>query len=283
MSYWAMQRRRSDIAEWYIHHGPPDALDNLPLYILRATKDARGPSRPVRRRLQFYSLAWLKEGGCWYWSEGQHRAVRVRVGEVIAVGPRLLHAYGGHGRSFREDFVAFFGPVADGFRAMGLFDPARPLISLRDPERIGEIAEIVRDVFSLEAQLRAGLLLQRILIDARFDAAHEASPHYPAIQRLLKRIAAEPDTHLRNKQMAESCGMSESHFRKLFREEVGMAPNHYCERLRMDRACELLAETTLRVHEIASELGYDDPLYFSKRFAAVIGVSPRAYRRSTHQ
>ena len=32
--------------------------------------------------------------------------------------------------------------------------------------------------------------------------------------------------------------------------------------------------------ETAAALGYDDPLYFSKRFAAVIGLSPRAYRRS---
>lgn len=89
----------------------------------------------------------------------------------------------------------------------------------------------------MEAQLRAGLLLQRILIDAKFDAAHEASCHYPAIQKLIERIAETPAGHWNNRQMAEFCRMSEPHFRRLFREEVGVAPGRYCERIRMNRAC----------------------------------------------
>jgi len=265
--------------EFRIHHGPRDALDDLPLYILAAKKDDSGPSKPIKRRLEYYSLSWLKAGDCWFWSERRRRAIHVGVGQVIAVGPGILHAYGGHGESFREDWVVFFGPVADGFNALGLFDPSQPLITLPAPERIGQIAGLVKEG-SVEAQLRAGLLLQRILIDARFDASHEASPHYPAIQKLLEQIAHTLDAHMGNKQMADLCGMSESHFRKVFRGEVGMAPNRYCERRRMDRACELLLHTKRRIHEVAAELGYDDPLYFSKRFGVVIGVSPRAFRQA---
>ena len=89
-----------------------------------------------------------------------------------------------------------------------------------------------------------------------------------------------PAVHRSNEEMAASCGMSKSHFRKVFRKEIGMAPNRYCERLRMDRACKALSQTEQCIHEIALALGFDDPLYFSQRFHAVIGVSPRVYRQS---
>lgn len=135
MACWARRVYRSGVMEFHIHHGPRDALDKLPMYILAAEKDAHGPSKLIKRRLGFYSLSWFKSGDCWYWSKAHRRAVRLEAGQVIAVCPGVLHAYGARHGKFQEDYVAFFGPVADGFLALGLLDPARPLMTLREPER----------------------------------------------------------------------------------------------------------------------------------------------------
>ncbi len=280
MAYWVLHEYRSGVKVSVVHHGSPSSLDHVPLYILDAQRDyCRGDVHPVKRRLTFYSLSWLKEGDCWYWSEATGRTVRVDVGQVVVGMPDVLHTYSGHGNAFREDYVAFFGPVADAFAELGMFDGACPIITLRDAERIGEIADIIK-AGTVEAQLQAGLVLQRLLVDARYDVAHQASPHYPTVQALLERIAEAPEAHLSIPEMARACGVSVSHFYKIFRQEVGMAPKHYCERQRMHRACDLLTATGRSVQQIAADLGYEDPFYFSARFRTIVGISPRAYRKT---
>ena len=49
--------------------------------------------------------------------------------------------------------------------------------------------------------------------------------------------------------------------------------------LRVARARFLLDTTTLTVAEVAAELGYSDPLYFSRLFRRAQGQSPRDYRQ----
>lgn len=66
----------------------------------------------------------------------------------------------------------------------------------------------------------------------------------------------------------------------VFKEEKGMTMQQYHTERRMQTACDLLKATLLPVNEIASDLGYDDPLYFSRCFHAKYGVSPRSYRTS---
>ena len=279
MSYWVLIEQRKGHLAFCLHHGPRDAFDHLPLYILNAEHNCPGPKHPVRRRLQYYSLAWIKSGDCRYWSELRKRMVRVPVGSVIAVGPDFLHAYGGQGQPCIEDYVVFFGPVADAYAKLGLFDPARPFIALREPERIGEIAGLFAQG-TLASQLQAGILIQRMLLDMLFDTSATVTTDCPAVRKLRQRIEASPAQHLSGAEMAAACAMSESHFRKRFQQSVGMPPGRFRERLRMDVACKALAATDQRIGEVAAQLGYDNPLYFSQRFKTVIGISPRRYRQS---
>lgn len=63
-----------------------------------------------------------------------------------------------------------------------------------------------------------------------------------------------------------------------FRQVTGESPNQYLIQIRIRRARELLESSNLNVGEIASVLGYESPLYFSRQFKQFQGVSPRGYR-----
>ena len=76
----------------------------------------------------------------------------------------------------------------------------------------------------------------------------------------------------------ESIGMSDSWFRRLFREKYGVAPMSYRLQLLNERACRLLQNTNLSVKEIAFQLGYESQNYFSRTFKKAQGVSPAHYR-----
>lgn len=71
---------------------------------------------------------------------------------------------------------------------------------------------------------------------------------------------------------------SPSRYRTVFRRCMGMSPSEYMTRVRMRRACELLAMTTLSVREVGDACGYPDQLYFSRVFRAHFGVPPSKYR-----
>ena len=63
-----------------------------------------------------------------------------------------------------------------------------------------------------------------------------------------------------------------------FKQVMGESPNQYLIQIRIRRAKELLESSRLNMGEIASVLGYESPLYFSRQFKQFLGVSPRNYR-----
>lgn len=78
--------------------------------------------------------------------------------------------------------------------------------------------------------------------------------------------------------MAQSVDISVSRFHRLFRLAVGCTPQHYIKAQKLEEACRLLLFTDLQIGEIAGNVGFNDPLYFSKVFHQEYGTSPTAYR-----
>ncbi|MCW2968594.1 MAG: hypothetical protein JWM71_2366, partial [Solirubrobacteraceae bacterium] len=80
--------------------------------------------------------------------------------------------------------------------------------------------------------------------------------------------------------VAAQMSMSYDGFRKRFRRAAGMSPGRYRTLVALDRACELMATTSMTDRQIAAELGFSDEFHFSHRFSSVVGRSPRSFRRT---
>ena len=78
---------------------------------------------------------------------------------------------------------------------------------------------------------------------------------------------------------ALSRGMSASNFYRVFKQISGSTPLQYILKLRLSNAQNLLENSNLSIAEIASAVGYENPLYFSRLFNKHIGVSPSEYRK----
>lgn len=77
--------------------------------------------------------------------------------------------------------------------------------------------------------------------------------------------------------------LSASHFSLLFRKGTGMSPLDYFIHLKLQQACLLLLTTEVKIRQIAMNLGYDDPYYFSRLFKKYMKISPLQYRSSTQE
>ena len=78
-------------------------------------------------------------------------------------------------------------------------------------------------------------------------------------------------------EIAKICGVSEGHFRKLFREYSGENPIEFRQKYRIEKAKQLLLLDTQSIGEIAEELHFSDIYHFSKTFKKVTGISPQKY------
>jgi len=80
-------------------------------------------------------------------------------------------------------------------------------------------------------------------------------------------------------EIAQSVNLSVSHFTSMFKKKTGYPPIEYYNHLKIQKACQYLFFTDLRVKEISYKLGINDPYYFSRLFTKVMGVSPNEYRK----
>ncbi|MFR2116184.1 MAG: helix-turn-helix transcriptional regulator [Subdoligranulum sp.] len=75
--------------------------------------------------------------------------------------------------------------------------------------------------------------------------------------------------------------MSESHFRRVFRELVGMGPLDYLNRTRIAKACSLLRMTDDSILTISEKVGFGSMSSFNRHFYEVMGTAPSDWRRAT--
>ena len=92
---------------------------------------------------------------------------------------------------------------------------------------------------------------------------------------------ADPDLSLN--QITDYLAVSTSYFSANFKSYTGNTFVEYLTALRIEKAKQILSMTNKRTYEVASEVGYSDPHYFSSTFKKNTGISPKDYRESHHE
>ncbi|HVR21493.1 MAG TPA: helix-turn-helix domain-containing protein [Polyangiaceae bacterium] len=209
----------------------------------------------------------------------------VRSGELAVVPAGEPHAYG---TNADDPWTLHW------FHAMGANVPrllARLGVTRRAPVvELGRSAELealfdqVRETleedYGDESLLEAALTLSHligVMLRLRRDPHAELSAAErvrASLASLKGRLAEAHDV----KRLASQAELSPSRFSELVRRACGAPPMAYLTRLRVERATELLASTDLTVKAIAREVGFADPLHFSRVFRRVSGKSPGRQR-----
>jgi two-component system response regulator YesN len=86
------------------------------------------------------------------------------------------------------------------------------------------------------------------------------------------------DAELSLNDVAAQVNLSASHFSAVFSQETGQTFKEYLTETRINKAKELLRMTALRSADIAYQVGYNDPHYFSSVFKKNTGLSPIEFR-----
>ena len=85
-------------------------------------------------------------------------------------------------------------------------------------------------------------------------------------------------TELSVEELSRELGMSRVHLYKKLLQITGKTPIEFIRVIRLKRAAQLLRESQLHVSEVAFEVGFNNPKYFSRYFKDEFGVLPSVYQ-----
>lgn len=99
-----------------------------------------------------------------------------------------------------------------------------------------------------------------------------------ALRMMRMQVEENPMHPLALSEVAAQAHVTEKHLCRLFARSLGHSPMQTFTLLKLQPARPLLMRTNLSIKEVAERCGFEDPLYFSRRFSQTYGYSPASFR-----
>ena len=119
--------------------------------------------------------------------------------------------------------------------------------------------------------------------DQELDGVAVPANERRSIEPALQYVSENYTQEVRMADMAASCAMSESYFRKVFSRIMGMPPLEYVNRYRINRSINLLRFTDETVQSIAGRTGFPSIATYNRNFHRYVGLSPAQWRKNAHE
>ncbi|HCT14392.1 MAG TPA: AraC family transcriptional regulator [Corynebacterium nuruki] len=107
------------------------------------------------------------------------------------------------------------------------------------------------------------------------DGSFFASP----LKRVTDAVLENPQADHALTSMARTAAVSPRHLGRLFRDELGTTPSRWVERVRVDRARQLLVSGNLPVTTVAELAGFATDEAMRRAFSRILQVTPTSYRK----
>ena len=241
-----------------------------------------------------YVLIYCIEGQGWF-SVDQTRH-KLKANQYVILPACHPHAYGADkSHPWTIYWIHFKGAHASIY-SEGLQQPQDIMPSRNS--RISERQSVFEEIFATlehstdrESLRYASSLLHYYLASIRYlclyrrklveeSQSSQLSSYQELASATLHYMRENVEKRLTLEQLARYTGYSPSHFSNIFRQQTGESPLACLNRLKMERAGQLLLTTNMRINQICHKVGFDDNFYFSRLFKQHTGLSPRLYRQA---
>lgn len=274
---------KEDVPEGYIDKSKELWINSCGMYKLITKKKL--PTFRGKGRIDF-QLIYI-HSGCGYFDFGDGKEISIDAGNIVIYYPDEMQKYTYYGKDkpvvywihfTGKDICTLFGDYE--------LDTAKRVIP------VGCSAEYVQlfNKIILELQLKrdnyaecSALLFRQLII-----AMGRATINDEHSSIVTDKLSIESATnyfheHFHDQisidKFLEDKNVNVNAFFKKFKTYTGLSPLQYLLDIRISNAKNLLEGTDYTISEIASIVGYDNPLYFSRLFHKHVGMSPKDYRK----
>src|SRR3984957_14419010 len=203
-------------------------------------------------------------------------------GYVHCPNPALLHLYVP---------TLLFRRLSDDFNLPGMPGHSiRYLAGVRDEiiNQVGHsiVSEMTNEsaagrMFVETASLMLAAHLLRTYGDSSSCKSFESTAHrldHARLRRVLDHISVHLANEITVAELARVAGLSTFHFARMFALAVGISPNRYVSRLRLEQAMADAAAGKLSLAQIAFKSGFSSQASFTRAFRRATGITPGEYR-----
>jgi AraC family transcriptional regulator, arabinose operon regulatory protein len=236
-----------------------------------------------RKGIHEYILLYCIDGKGWIETGGNK--ILVGKGDLAFCDINRPHAYGADSiNPWSIHWAHFIGVgVPELFKILNISEQASVLQIGEKPELIvlmNEAYKALANGYSFPNLFYASTCFQEFfsfIIKLQMHSGMENSNEID-INNIINFMLKNINTVFSLEEFAAYMKISKYHFARRFKEKTGYSPIEYFNRLKIQKACELLVTSTLEIKEISGFLAFNNPFYFSEVFKKIIGYSPRKYR-----
>jgi AraC-like DNA-binding protein len=237
------------------------------------------------RTMDNFAVIYISEGRGWFESRPTGRQ-RIESGTVMLVFPGVWHRYAPNpANGWTEHWVGFDGQFPRRLRQNGFFTERQPIFKITREDILLDAFRNIIDAIQANQpalqQVLAGAtgyilsLLYSVQQSGTDRQTNVATAIREAIHLMNDRIEAELDL----KVLAQELKVSYTWFRRSFQQHTGLSPHQYRLDLKIAKARNLLASTTMTVQQAALHSGFETEQYFCRLFKKKTGLTPGQWRR----
>lgn len=277
-----------------------DALSNRPAFFANALPASRAKRLRSGTTLQpRFSLHTHPHAELTHCVQGRarlflnDRSVVLPSTSPLLIPPEVVHAEGTYGVGSADRPYALlwciFLPTAVTFFLSTYpdppsFGPAGRKIMLTS-DMAGELSRVALTP-DLANNRRARTQFHSLLLQACLDALasmdksprQEMSYHQAMVAQIMEYLRVHYDRPIAVSDLARLAHCTPNYLNTMFRRTIGVPIHRFLLDHRLKLAKEWLSDRTISVKQVAYQVGFTDPLYFSRLFRKRFGVSPLAFR-----
>ncbi len=157
-------------------------------------------------------------------------------------------------------------------------------------QETSEISHTIQKICNLSKSIDTNNSNDILIMQYLYDLAYKLQKQFPKIfsvnvniinediQNAVTYINANYQNNIMIVDVADYVNVTRSHLFRLFKKNLNCSPKAYLTYIRMYHASQLLIHSNILINEIARQVGYKDPLLFSKSFTKHFKISASEYR-----
>jgi AraC-like DNA-binding protein len=258
---------------------PINAEKNIGLWVDRIGQacDRENLEDAPLRILGLYAVVSIESGNGFFFTERTGK-LKVETGDVMLIFPEEPHCYYPE-NEWETKWIVWGGPEAGTLDELGLFKQSDVIIkgaSWLVGDTHSKLSKII-SVENIAAILERKTLILSMLLELRRFSKPEIT-HAEKFKEIISVISENYRENFTVPDLALTCGLSTTHFRREFKNYTGRSPKEFINTVKISKAKELLAQGC-PIKEIAEILGYDDVFYFMRFFKKITGTAPGKFSK----
>lgn len=228
-------------------------------------------------------LFYCVDGTGWY--KIDDKRYEVSTNEFFILPQNTSHAYGSsEADPWSIYWIHFGGELLPFFNSLYTIQTHfRPFFVKSSNDIFAEFTKIYKALelgYSIDNLMFANMCLSHFITFFIYNSRHFSvtQDKINCVDSAILYMQEHINENISLNNLSSLYNYSPSRFSSLFRQKTGYAPIDYFIQMKMQKASQHLDFTNQSIKEIAFNMGFDDPYYFSRRFTKVIGMPPTKYR-----